>query len=69
MVSTSRLLVRLPNQKTWCGLETLENKHIPLNTMLEIKDISCKQKHKSWEKSQNLGKIPYSLAKMKYSIS
>ena len=68
MTTSSRLMIKFPGQKNWIGLETLDTKKIKPSTMIEIKDISCRTKNKSWEKSQNLGKIPYSLAKIKYSI-
>jgi hypothetical protein len=68
-MESSKLLFRMPGQKTWAGLETLDSNHMRPDTIIEIKDTSCGNNYKSWEKSQRLGKIPYELAKIKYSIS
>ena len=61
-------MVRFPGSKTWCGMESLEVKKLKPSTMIEIKDISCGNNHRSREYSPKLGRIPLELAKMKYSI-
>jgi len=61
-------MVRFPGQKSWCGLESLEVKKLKPSTMIEIKDISCGNNHRSREYSPKLGRIPLELARMKYSI-
>jgi hypothetical protein len=36
--------------------------------MIEIKDISCGNNHRSQEYSPKIGRIPLELARLKYSI-
>lgn len=61
-------MVRFPGSKTWMGLNTLETKKLKPSTIIEIKDISCGNNHRSKEYSPKLGRIPLELARMKYSI-
>jgi hypothetical protein len=61
-------MIKFPGQKTWIGLETLEVKKLKPNTMIEIKDISCGNNHRSQEYSPKIGRIPLELARLKYSI-
>lgn len=50
-------------------MESLEVKKLKPSTMIEIKDISCGNNHRSKEYSPKIGRIPLELAKMKYSIN
>jgi len=68
MVDSSRFMMRLPGQKTWVGMTNLNVKKLKPTTMIEVKDISCGNNHRSKEYSPKLGRIPLELAKMKYSI-
>lgn len=68
LVNSSKFLCRISGAKTWCGLETLEVKKLKPNTMIEIKDISCGNNHRSQEYSPKIGRIPLELARLKYSI-
>lgn len=68
MVNSSKFMVRFSGQKTWMGMNTLEVKKLKPSTIIEIKDISCGNNHRSKEYSPKLGRIPLELARMKYSI-
>jgi hypothetical protein len=68
MVNSSRFMVRFPGQKTWIGMTTLDTKKLKPTTMIEIKDISCGNNHRSQEYSPKIGRIPLELARLKYSI-
>jgi hypothetical protein len=61
-------MVRFPGQKTWIGMTTLDTKKLKPTTMIEIKDISCGNNHRSQEYSPKIGRIPLELARLKYSI-
>jgi CRISPR/Cas system CMR-associated protein Cmr1 (group 7 of RAMP superfamily) len=58
----------VPGAKTWMGMGSLEVKKLKPSTMIEVKDISCGNNHRSKEYSPKIGRIPLELARLKYSI-
>lgn len=68
MVSSSKLLFKIPGQSTFCGMESLDKRKLKPDTMIMVKDISVCRNKKSHGYGEKIGMLPYRDIKLKYSI-